>query len=130
VDGQLGLLENFPLAFLLQMGAERESISLLEIATDPLVGEIFGAGREGCSSWPANVTAYEFFIGAQSRGMSCGLIASPEEVLADPHHVAHGFPTPVEHEDLGQTFVYPGAPYLFNGTPWELRSRAPHLGES
>jgi benzylsuccinate CoA-transferase BbsE subunit len=23
----------------------------------------------------------------------------------------------------------PGAPYIFNSTPWELRRRAPRLGE-
>lgn len=125
----LGLLEDFPLGFLLQLGAERASISLVEIATDPMVAEIFGAGREGLFFVASHVTAYEFFVGAQSRGMACGLIAAPEEVLDDPHQRARGFAVEVHHHDLDRSVVYPGAPYRFTGTPWELRGPAPHLGE-
>jgi crotonobetainyl-CoA:carnitine CoA-transferase CaiB-like acyl-CoA transferase len=35
----------------------------------------------------------------------------------------------VEHDDLGRSFTYPGAPYLFHGSPWRIARRAPHLGE-
>jgi crotonobetainyl-CoA:carnitine CoA-transferase CaiB-like acyl-CoA transferase len=49
--------------------------------------------------------------------------------MNDPHFVARGFPTPVEHDDLGRTITYPGAPMLFSRSPWRIRSRAPHIGE-
>ena len=34
-------------------------------------------------------------------------------------------PTEVEHPELGRTFTYAGAPYLFHGTPWQIRSSRP-----
>jgi len=30
---------------------------------------------------------------------------------------------------LGRKFLYPGAPYLFNATPWRLYRRPPLIGE-
>ena len=35
----------------------------------------------------------------------------------------------VQHEDLGESFLYPGAPWKLSETPWMQRGRAPHLGE-
>jgi crotonobetainyl-CoA:carnitine CoA-transferase CaiB-like acyl-CoA transferase len=58
-----------------------------------------------------------------------GIIYSPEEVMEDEHFKARGFPVEVEHPDLGRSFVYPGAPYLFHGSPWAIQRRAPLLGE-
>ena len=58
-----------------------------------------------------------------------GVIYAPEEVLEDGHFRARGFPTEVEHEDIGRSVTYPGAPYRFSGTPWRISNRAPHVGE-
>ena len=49
--------------------------------------------------------------------------------MQDPHFAERGFAVPVEHPELGETFNYPGAPYVFHGTPWKLSRRAPQLGE-
>ena len=62
-------------------------------------------------------------------GLPAGIVYSPEEVLADPHFVARGFPVEVEHEDLGRTVTYAGAPIRFTGSPSAVRRRAPHVGE-
>jgi crotonobetainyl-CoA:carnitine CoA-transferase CaiB-like acyl-CoA transferase len=35
----------------------------------------------------------------------------------------------VEHPERGRTFRYPGAPYLFNGSPWRAYRRPPLVGE-
>ena len=40
-----------------------------------------------------------------------------------------GFVTEAEHPELGASFRYPGAPFIFSETPWSLRRRAPLLGE-
>lgn len=126
----LGLLPEFPEAFLLQMGAERDQIiDLSKIAEDAEIQAILGAAREAMNLLAAKLPAYEFFEGSQQRGLPTGIIYSPEEVLHDPHFEARGFPTAVLHPELGRSFRYPGAPYRFHATPWRIRSRAPLLGE-
>jgi crotonobetainyl-CoA:carnitine CoA-transferase CaiB-like acyl-CoA transferase len=125
----LELIDAFPEAFLLEMGAELESIDLSKIAEDPELTAIFGAGREAQNLIASRLPAYEFFIGSQERGLPVGIIYAPEEVIEDPHFVARGFPTEVLHPELDRTFVYPGAPYRFERSPWQIQRRAPLLGE-
>ncbi|MBI2887023.1 MAG: CoA transferase [Chloroflexi bacterium] len=74
-------------------------------------------------------TAEEVFRGAQALGLTWGLVRSPYEVVHDPHSQDRGYTVRVEHEDLGQSFQYPGAPYVFGVSPWGVRRRAPHVGE-
>ena len=126
---ELSLLEDFPEAFLLEMGAEREFIDLSKIAGDPELQAIFGAGREAQNLIASRLPAYEFFVGSQQRGLPVGAIYAPEDVFEDPHFRARGFPVEVEHPELGRSFVYPGAPYRFERSPWRIQRRAPRLGE-
>jgi benzylsuccinate CoA-transferase BbsE subunit len=125
----LGWLEEFREAFLLELGAEREFIDLAKIAEDPELMAIFGAGREAQNLIASRLSAYDFFLGSQQRGLPVGIIYAPEEVLEDPHFRARGFPTEVEHPELARSFVYPGAPYRFEKSPWRISRRAPMLGE-
>ena len=69
------------------------------------------------------------FQGAQKAGVTAGVIYSPEEVMEDEHFTARGFRVEVEHPERGQSFVYPGAPYRFERSPWRISRRAPRLGE-
>jgi benzylsuccinate CoA-transferase BbsE subunit len=126
---ELGLLAEFHAAPLLLLGAERERIDFSMLATDEELQAIFGAGRDAMSFIAANLTAYEFFSGAQQRGFQVGIIYSPEEAMSDPQFVARGFPTEVEHPEHGRSFTYPGAPYKFEKSKWEISRRAPLLGE-
>ena len=126
---ELGLLEEFPEAFLLKMGQERERIELSKIGQDEELRAIFGAGREGQNFIASKVSAYDFFVGSQERGLPVGIIYSPEEVMEDRHFKTRGFPVEVEHDHLGRSFTYPGAPYVFHGSPWRIQRRAPLLGE-
>jgi len=126
---ELGLLEEFHAAPLLLLGAERERIDFSMLAADEELQAIFGAGRDAMSFIAANLTAYEFFSGAQQRGFQVGIIYSPEEAMSDPQFVARGFPTEVEHPEHGRSFTYPGAPYKFEKSKWEISRRAPLLGE-
>ena len=95
----------------------------------PLAVEIFGAGREALMFIAERITADEFFLGGQTRGLACGVVAAPEEAFDSEHFVARGFPVEVEHEDLGRTYRYPGAPFLMPASPWRIARRAPHVGE-
>jgi crotonobetainyl-CoA:carnitine CoA-transferase CaiB-like acyl-CoA transferase len=126
---EIGLVDQFPAVALLEIGAEQDRIDLSKIATDPAVREMFQAARDAIVLIASSIPAQDFFDGAQQRGFQVGIIYSPEEVMEDPHFKARGFPTEVPHPELGRSFTYPGAPYLFHGSPWQIQRRAPLLGE-
>jgi crotonobetainyl-CoA:carnitine CoA-transferase CaiB-like acyl-CoA transferase len=125
----LGLADEFPLAALLEMGGEYEHIGVAEIEENPMIGEVFGAGRDAVALIASTLPATEAFVGFQSRGIAVGAVLTPEDVMGDPHFRARGFPVQVTHEDLGRTFTYPGAAVRLNGSPMSIRGRAPHVGE-
>ena len=125
----LGLVEDFHSAPLLELGMQRERIDLSRIAEDPELQAIFGAGREAYEFIARRVDAYDFFSGGQDRGFQVGIVYPPEDVFSDPHFVARGYPVQVEHPELGRTFTYPGAAITFNGSPMVPPTRAPFLGE-
>jgi crotonobetainyl-CoA:carnitine CoA-transferase CaiB-like acyl-CoA transferase len=127
--GECGLLEDFAAAPLLELGAGQGRIDLSQIATNPEVRETFQAGRDALVLLASSMPAYDFFSGGQDRGFQVGIIYSPEEVMEDPHFIDRGFRVEVEHPDLGRSFTYPGAPYLFHDSPWQIQRRAPLLGE-
>ena len=127
--GELGLDREFPLRLLLEMGGQYEHIGMAEIEEDPMIGEVFGAGREAVMLIASRLSAYEAFIGFQTRGIPVGAINAPEDVISDPHFIARGFAIEVEHEDLGRSFTYPGVPIKMNGSPSSISRRAPHVGE-
>jgi crotonobetainyl-CoA:carnitine CoA-transferase CaiB-like acyl-CoA transferase len=126
---EIGLDEKFPEAVFLQMGAERPSLDLSKIGQDEEVTAIFGAGREALCLIAANVTALEFFAGAQRAGIAVGAILSPEEAYEDDHFKARGMQVEVEHPELGRSVRYPGAPYALQKGAWRISRRAPRLGE-
>jgi crotonobetainyl-CoA:carnitine CoA-transferase CaiB-like acyl-CoA transferase len=126
---ELGSADDFPEAVFLEMGAKRDFIDLSKIGQDDEVTAIFGAGREALNFVARRLSAYDFFVGAQRAGLPVGVIYAPEEAFEDPHFVARGFQTPVEHPELGRSVRYPGAPYRFEKTPWRISRRAPLLGE-
>lgn len=126
---ELGLRADFGDAALLELGVERGGVQLQEIFEDELAMAIFGAGREAVQLIASRVTAQDFFVRAQTLGLPCGVIYSPEEVLADPHFVDRGFPVTVAHEEHGRDVTYPGAPFHLPRSPWAIRRRAPLVGE-
>ena len=125
----LGLEQKFPEAIFLQMGADLASIDLSKIGQDDTVTAIFGAGREAMNLIAANVSAQDFFMGAQRAGLAVGAILSPEEAFEDEHFKSRGIQVEVEHPEHGKSFRYPGAPYAFQQGAWRISRRAPRLGE-
>jgi benzylsuccinate CoA-transferase BbsE subunit len=123
-----GVRDEYAETFFLEMGVARGGVHLSEIATDPEAQAIFNAAREAVRFLASRLSAYDFFIGAQTHGLAATVVYSPEEVLSDPHFVARGFPMTVEHEDIGESYTYAGLPFICNGSPSRLR-RAPRLGE-
>ncbi len=54
---------------------------------------------------------------------------SPREIVDSKHLAGRDYWVRVLHEDLGESFIYPGAPFKLSETPWKQRGRAPHIGE-
>ena len=112
------------------MGANWEGpFDLAKIGRDDAVTAIFGAGRDALKLIASRVSAQEFFVGCQRAGLAVGIVNAPEEAFENEHFIARGFQVPVQHDDIGRTVVYPGAPYSLKASPWAIRRRAPKLGE-
>ena len=127
---EIGIREEFESWPLLELGANLDhDITMAGIQEGGEDAMIYGAVRDSLVFIAEHITAYEFFVGTQSRDMQCGLIYSPDEVVEDRHFLERGWPTSVEHPELGETFIYPGAPYRMPASPWQIYRRAPLLGE-
>ncbi len=77
----------------------------------------------------SELPAEDIYRGGQERRQAWGVIRTPEETLQDPHWHDRGFFAGVTGEDVPEPVLMPGAPYVLNKTPWELRRPAPKLGE-
>ena len=126
---ELGLVPELPEAFFLDRARHRESIGFADIGVDDEVTAIYAAARDAIALICRNLSADDFFNGAQKLGITVGAILSPEEAYEDPHFVDRGFQVEVEHPELGRTVRYPGAPYQLPASPWAISRRAPQLGE-
>jgi len=127
--GELGVADDIEDYALVEMGLERGGVIIPEVERDPLTAAIFGAGINALRQLTALQPARQFFLEAQRRGLPVGVVVAPEEVIEDEHFIARGFPVEVRHDDIGRSFVYPGAAFLASASPWRVRSRAPHVGE-
>ena len=96
---------------------------------DPKAMEQQRRVSEALHEMASRTDSHDLFTRAQELGFQWGIINSPEDVLEDPHFKARGFPVEVEHPELGESFVYPGAPYKLPESPWGISRRAPLLGE-
>jgi crotonobetainyl-CoA:carnitine CoA-transferase CaiB-like acyl-CoA transferase len=66
---------------------------------------------------------------AQRRAAGWAPVFSPREIVDSKQLAAREYWIRVAHEDLGESFIYPGAPFKLEATPWRQRGRAPHVGE-
>ncbi len=66
---------------------------------------------------------------AQARGAGWAPVFGPREIVESKQLAGRDYWVRVHHDDLGESFIYPGAPYKLSETPWAQRGRAPHVGE-
>ena len=66
---------------------------------------------------------------AQRRQLGWAPVFSPSEIVDSKQLAARDYWVRVAHEDIGESFIYPGAPFKLDTTPWRQRGRAPSLGE-
>jgi crotonobetainyl-CoA:carnitine CoA-transferase CaiB-like acyl-CoA transferase len=66
---------------------------------------------------------------AQARGAGWAPVFGPREIVESKQLAGRDYWVRVQHEDLGESFIYPGAPFKLSETPWAQRGRAPLIGE-
>jgi benzylsuccinate CoA-transferase BbsE subunit len=74
-------------------------------------------------------TKAELSAEARRRRMMLFPVHTAHDLLQHPQLAARDFFRLLEHPELGETLCYPGAPYHLSKTPWQLRRRAPLIGE-
>jgi crotonobetainyl-CoA:carnitine CoA-transferase CaiB-like acyl-CoA transferase len=126
---ELGIRDEHPEAFWLEVGIERGGLHFSELGQDVEATAAFGSIRRALELIASRLSAQEFFLGAAERGLSTGIVASIDEVLVDPHFVEREFAVTILDTDTGEKVTYPGAPFKMNASPWRISRRAPRLGE-
>ena len=79
--------------------------------------------------WAATKSVDEFAREGQERRLPFARVLNVDQVFQNPQLRARGFFVDVQHPELGETFTYPGAPFVMHGTPWAIRRRPPLVGE-
>ncbi|MDP6422398.1 MAG: CoA transferase [SAR202 cluster bacterium] len=81
------------------------------------------------TEFAAQHTAQELYHSAQRYMLLCSPVQNVEDLTKDEQLRDREFFVDVEHPELDRSFKYPGAPYKLSETPWQLRRRAPLVGE-
>jgi crotonobetainyl-CoA:carnitine CoA-transferase CaiB-like acyl-CoA transferase len=126
---ELGLREEHPEAFWLEIGIERGGLHFSELGQDAEATAVFGAIRGALELIVSRLPARTFFLGAAERGLSSGVVCSVDEAIVDPHFVERQFAVTIHDPRVGRDVTYPGAPFRSATAPWRLSRPAPRLGE-
>lgn len=78
--------------------------------------------------WILGKTKQELWQLTQANNIQSAPLNNMEDVVADAYFRDQGYFTNISHPVAGD-FLFPGAPWIMNETPWEIRSPAPQLGE-
>jgi crotonobetainyl-CoA:carnitine CoA-transferase CaiB-like acyl-CoA transferase len=77
----------------------------------------------------ARFTKRELYEEGQRRYQFVYPVYNAQDSLKDTQLVERRYFEHIAHPDLGTALTYPGAPWKLSRTPWQLRRRAPLLGE-
>ena len=114
--------------------------ALMDLTGNPDWGEneLFANAQERARNWDAlepmllewtmNLSGAEITRLAQGKGIPCFPAYSVGEMVESEHVKAREFMWQMEGPQ-GQSFKLPGYPVRMAATPWQLRRRAPKLGE-
>lgn len=87
-----------------------------------------GSIRPIILEWMMRHTKEEITAMAQERHIPIVPCNSTEDLFKSPHLAERESFVEIEHSQAGR-LTYPGAPYRFSETPWQVNSPAPLLGE-
>jgi CoA:oxalate CoA-transferase len=79
-------------------------------------------------TWTGQHTAAEIDRMGITFDVPLSPVRSVKELVADEQLAYRDFFVEIDHPEAGR-IKYPGAPYRLSATPWEIRRRAPLLGE-
>mgnify|MGYP001051195523 CR=1 FL=1 len=85
--------------------------------------------EKALSAFLLTKTKNELFEKAVSHSLMICPVNMARDVLDDPHLKARNYWVDVEHEELGESIRYPGAPFRSDDIPWRIGRRAPLVGE-
>ncbi len=71
----------------------------------------------------------QIYAEAQRRRLPLAPVNTAQDLAESPQLQARGFFVELDYPELGTAVRFPGAPYALSETPWQLRRRAPTLGE-
>lgn len=74
-------------------------------------------------------TKAELYEKAIEKGILLAPCNTIEDLAKNEQLQARSFWEKVQHSELGETIVYPGAPLKMKDTPWRISRRAPLIGE-
>jgi crotonobetainyl-CoA:carnitine CoA-transferase CaiB-like acyl-CoA transferase len=80
------------------------------------------------ADWVADQDRDELARKGQGLHIPVFPVRDMREVVESEQYRERGFFTTIEHPATGP-LTYPGAPFKFSATPWQLRSPAPQLGQ-
>jgi len=83
---------------------------------------------ERLESWFASQTKAEIFQACREKNVPFSPVQDIGEVVECPHLQERDYFVKIQHPKAGEV-TCPGPPYKLSETPWELRRRAPLLGE-
>ncbi len=84
--------------------------------------------EELASSLFKRYTAAELYEQAISRGLTLCPVSTPAQMLDNPQLKARGYWAKINHDELGQSFAYPG-PFARHSPARDVYCRAPLIGE-
>ncbi|MGH8247821.1 MAG: CaiB/BaiF CoA transferase family protein, partial [Gammaproteobacteria bacterium] len=84
--------------------------------------------RPFMEEWVSRWNTEDLYRAAQAKRIPFAPASTLADLLDSPHLKARGFFVEVSYPNAG-TLKQPGAPFRMGGTPWEIRSPAPTLGQ-
>jgi benzylsuccinate CoA-transferase BbsE subunit len=84
---------------------------------------------EVLADWTKTHTTAELFELGQLMRFPWAPVSSPKDVFNSPQLRARNFFTTVDHPEASTSFAYPATPGKFSGLSWNIRGRAPLIGE-
>lgn len=133
VGGLIGLRADAAIDWLAESGEARD-LALPAwrkrlTAMEPLAAEERAYVEETLSAFCKARKKEALVAEAQNRGLGWAPVFSPGEIVESRQLADREYWVRVAHDDIGESFIYPGAPYRLSETPWRQRGRAPHIGE-
>ncbi|QFG03715.1 CaiB/BaiF CoA transferase family protein [Tepidiforma bonchosmolovskayae] len=106
--------------------------SLKDPALDSPLAALQPGAREAVDAivipWMLERTRAEVWEAAREHHVMCGPLYTGLDLRNDENFRERGLWTTIQHPELGELPML-GRPYIFEKTPWRIRSAAPRLGE-